>query len=366
LDLWSSAGSWLQRLYILNYTTFAIAISALASFLLAKVLVLTAGRHGRFGMDLPGAVQKFHSHPTPRIGGIGIYLALLAAWRLVPEPDAAAILGTILLAGVPALLVGLLEDLTKRVGALVRLVVTMASGALACWIGGATLTHIDVPLFDAMLSLTPVAVIFTAFAVGGVSNAINIIDGFHGLASGTTTLCLLALACIAAHVGDTALVLTAVVVAAAVAGFWLVNFPWGKLFLGDGGAYFAGFALAWLAVLLPMRNAGVSPWASLLVCAYPIVEVIYSIVRRLYGRRSAGQPDRRHLHSLIATRVIPKLLPGLHPTLQNSAVSVIMWICAAVPALAAIAFHHRTGWLVLCAVGVVPVYHLIYRRVART
>ncbi|MDB5859152.1 MAG: glycosyl transferase, partial [Ramlibacter sp.] len=119
---------------------------------------------------------------------------------------------------------------------------------------------------DPLLRVAPVAVIFTAFAVGGVSKAINIIDGFHGLASGTATLCLLALACIAAHVGGAPLVLTCVIVAAPVAGFWMVNFPWGKLLLGDDGAYFAGFALAWLAVLLPIRNADVSPWASLLDC----------------------------------------------------------------------------------------------------
>jgi UDP-N-acetylmuramyl pentapeptide phosphotransferase/UDP-N-acetylglucosamine-1-phosphate transferase len=333
---------------------------------LAKVLVFTAARHGRFTMDLPGAIQKFHSSPTPRIGGIGIYLALIVAWRLVPDSDSARILATILLAGIPALLIGLLEDLTKRVSVRVRLVATVASGALACWIGGVSLTHVDLSMADPLLRIAPIAVVFTAFAVGGVSNAINIIDGFHGLASGTATLCLMALACIAAHVGDTPLVLTCVVVAAAVAGFWMVNFPWGKLFLGDGGAYFAGFALAWLAVLLPMRNPAVSPWASLLVCGYPIIEVMYSIVRRLHSRRSAGAPDRHHLHSLVATQVIPKLLPGLDPTLQNSSVSVIMWLCAAVPALAAIAVHQSTAWLVFCAAAVVVIYHLIYQRLART
>src|SRR5882724_11703731 len=264
----------------LEHTTFAIITSALASFLLAEVLVLTAGRHGRFSMDAPGAIQKFHSHPTPRIGGIGIYLALLAASRLVPDPDAGRMLATILLAGIPALLVGLLEDLTKQFSVLARLLATMASGALACWISGISLNHLDVPLFDTLLGLAPVAVLFTAFSVGGVANAINIIDGFNGLASGTATICLLALASIAAIVGDTPLALTAVIMAAAVTGFWLVNFPWGKLFLGDGGAYFAGFVLAWLAVLLPMRNTSVSPWTSFLVCAYPIIEAVYSIVRR--------------------------------------------------------------------------------------
>lgn len=350
----------------MDHTAFSILASALGSFLAAHLLVLTADRHGRFSMDAPGAIQKFHSHPTPRIGGIGIYLALLVASRLLADPDAAHILGTILLAGIPALLVGLMEDLTKRVGVLIRLYATMLSGVLACWLTGVSLTSIDIPLIDTLLHIIPVAVLFTAFAVGGVANAINIIDGFHGLASGTATLCLLALACIAAHVGDTPLVLTTVIVAAAVAGFWLVNFPWGKLFLGDGGAYFAGFALAWLAVLLPMRNADVSPWASFLVCAYPIIEVLYSIVRRLTRRQSAGQPDRRHLHSLVATQIVPKLLPRLHPTLQNSSVSVIMWLCAAVPALAGIAFYQRTGLLVFCAIASVVAYHFIYRRVART
>jgi UDP-N-acetylmuramyl pentapeptide phosphotransferase/UDP-N-acetylglucosamine-1-phosphate transferase len=350
----------------MDHTTFAIIATALASFLVAEVLVLTASSHGRFSMDRPGAIQKFHSRPTPRIGGIGIYLALLVASRLVPDPDASRILTTILVAGVPAILVGLLEDVTKNVGVLLRLLATMASGALAVWVSGVSLAYLRVPGVDALLALGPVALLFTAFAVGGVANAFNIIDGFNGLASGTATLCLFALAAIAALVGDTPLVLAALIVAAAVAGFWLVNFPWGRLFLGDGGAYFAGFALAWLAVLLPMRNPQVSPWASFMVCAYPIIEVVYSIVRRRLCKQSPGNPDRRHLHSLVATQIIMPRLSRLNPVLQNSAVSVIMWVCAAAPAAAAIVFHQRTDLLVTCAIACLVAYHFIYRQVART
>jgi UDP-N-acetylmuramyl pentapeptide phosphotransferase/UDP-N-acetylglucosamine-1-phosphate transferase len=349
----------------LDLTAFAIVTSAFASFVLAEVFVMTADRHGRFTMDQPGAIQKFHSHPTPRIGGIGIYFALVAASPLLPSAEATAILKTILLAGVAPLLVGLLEDITKRVGVLPRLLVTTSSGLIACWLGGVSLTHVDIPVLDYFLRIAPVGMVFTAFAIGGVANSINIIDGFHGLASGTTTLCLLALAGIALQLGDMPLMFAALVVAAAVAGFWLVNFPWGKLFLGDGGAYFAGFALAWLAVLLPMRNPEVSPWASFLVCAYPIIEVGYSVARRLQQHQSAGSPDRHHMHSLVAMHVIPKLLPRLDPTLQNAAVSVIMWGCAAVPALAAVAFYAHTASLVALAAASVAAYHLIYRRVAR-
>jgi len=176
----------------LEYTTFAIASSAAASFLLAKVLVLTADRHGRFTMDLPGAIQKFHSHPTPRIGGIGIYLALVVAWRLVPESEAAGMLATILLAGIPALLIGLLEDLTKRVGVTVRLVATIASGALACWVSGVSLTHLDLSVADSLLLLYLGAIVggIGAGAVYGacVGNALKWFPDRRGLAAGITAM----------------------------------------------------------------------------------------------------------------------------------------------------------------------------------
>jgi UDP-N-acetylmuramyl pentapeptide phosphotransferase/UDP-N-acetylglucosamine-1-phosphate transferase len=346
-------------------STLPVAASACASFAIAALLVLTAGSHGRFTMDSPGAIQKFHCAPTPRVGGVGIYFALLCATSLVRDHQAMQILNTILIAGIPALTMGLLEDLTKRVGVRARLLATVGSGCLASLVSGVALNDLDIPVLDQILRVAPLALAFTGFAVGGLANAINIIDGFHGLASGTVTICLVALAAIAAVAGDTSLALVAVLVAAAVAGFWLVNFPWGKLFLGDGGAYFAGFALAWLAVLLPARNPSVSPWASFLVCAYPVIEVAYSVARRYRKRQSAGEPDRQHLHSLVATQLILPRMSRLAPHLQNSAVSVVMWACAATPALFALALYRRTDLLMICSAACVVAYHLIYRRITR-
>lgn len=350
----------------MHHVTWAVFASAAASFLVAQGLVLTAPAHGRFTMDAPGAVQKVHARPTPRVGGIGIYLALIVASALVADTDAARILRTLIIAGAPALLMGLLEDVTKRISVPARLAATFTSGILGCWIGGLALNHVDVPLLDAALGFGPIAILFTAFAVSGVANSINIIDGYNGLASGTTVIALLSLAAIAAQSSDVPLAMVAVILAAAVAGFWLVNFPWGKLFLGDGGAYFAGFALAWIAVLLPMRNPQISPWASLLVCGYPVIEVLYSVARRWTQGQSPGQPDRRHLHSMVASRIVHRHLRDMDPTLQNSAVSVLMWVCAAFPALLGVTFYGRTSTLTLCAGCSLLLYHLLYRRVARS
>jgi UDP-N-acetylmuramyl pentapeptide phosphotransferase/UDP-N-acetylglucosamine-1-phosphate transferase len=343
----------------------AIAAVLFAALIVSMAIVLTQRHHGHLTTDSVIGVQKFHVHPTPRIGGVGIYLGLVLAWLMVKDPDARKILLTLVLAGIPALAFGLLEDVTKRVGVLTRLLATMASGVLAWWMSGVALNSLDIPVLDDALQLLPVAVLFTAFAVGGVANAVNIIDGFHGLASGTVLIALLALAVISGRAGDAPLALVCALVAAAVAGFWLINFPWGKLFLGDGGAYFAGFSLAWLALLLPMRNPDVSPWAGLLVCAYPVIEVIYSIVRRRLLRLSPGAPDSLHLHSLVKTQVIRKKLLHWSPRRRNAAVAPVMWCYSALPAAMAVAWYDNpTHWLVLGLLVCVAVYHQIYKRLA--
>jgi UDP-N-acetylmuramyl pentapeptide phosphotransferase/UDP-N-acetylglucosamine-1-phosphate transferase len=201
---------------------------------------------------------------------------------------------------------------------------------------------------------------FTAFAVGGVANAVNIIDGFNGLASGTVVICLGALGFIALGAGDVALAHTCFIVAAVVTGFFVVNFPFGKLFLGDGGAYFLGFVLAWLAVMLCARNPSVSPWASLMACGYPIFETLFTIVRRVWANSHPGAPDSQHLHSLVKVAVSNRLFAGLRADLRNASVSPFSWAIAAVPAALAIRFSSDTGALLAACAASVMVYGSAY------
>jgi UDP-N-acetylmuramyl pentapeptide phosphotransferase/UDP-N-acetylglucosamine-1-phosphate transferase len=341
----------------------AAAAALGCAFVASLLIVLTKKHHGHLTMDSIIGVQKFHVEPTPRVGGVGIYLGLLIAWLVVREKGVHDILGMILLAGLIPLVCGLAEDVTKRVGVLPRLLATMAGGVAAWMLTGVALNRVDIYGVDWLMALTPVAVVFTAFAVGGVANAINIIDGFHGLASGTTMIALMALGAISAEADDPQLAMACFLVAASIAGFWLVNYPWGKLFMGDGGAYFSGFALAWLAVLLPVRNPEVSVWAGLLVCAYPVIEVIYSVVRRAMRHQSPGAPDSGHLHSLIKVKLIRPTLTaaGVDRSVRNAAVSPIVWTFSALPGLAATAIFDRPVLLAFGILTCVLLYHVFYR-----
>lgn len=295
----------------------------LASFAFCMLLVLTKRWHGALTMDHTEGIQKFHTSPTPRIGGIPIVLGLIVAWGKAPA-DIKELLAPILFAGMPAFIFGVLEDITKRVGVVQRLLATMASGLLAWWITDYSLTRGDVWGVDWILQFSLISVIFTAFAVGGVANSINIIDGFNGLASTTSTLALMGYAMMAWQAGDMQLVGLAMVLAACVLGFFWVNWPLGKIFLGDGGSYFVGFSVAWVAVMLIERNPSVSAFSVLLVCAHPVIEVLFSIYRRRVKRINPGHPDRLHFHSLVKQRYVRRWFPGVSTDLRNSITGLLM------------------------------------------
>ncbi|MGE6212907.1 MraY family glycosyltransferase [Comamonas aquatica] len=311
-------------------------VAFFASCVTCLLLVLTQKWHGSFSMDSSSGVQKVHTTPTPRIGGIGIAIGVFAGFAASSHGIAATekriILSSILLAGIPAFIFGLLEDLTKKISVKVRLFATMASGVLGWGITGTALTHVDIPGIDFLLGFTIISVIFTAIAVGGVANSINIIDGLNGLTAGTALIILTAFGIIARQIGDIPLAFTCLIIAGAVAGFFFVNWPKGKIFLGDGGAYFLGFTLAWIAVLLPERNNSISPWTSLLICCYPIIEVGFSILRRsLRVGHSPTEPDFFHLHSLANKRWARKIFSNFSKSMQNGLTAPFLWIYAAIP-----------------------------------
>jgi len=344
---------------------FSICLLGFFVSLGVGVLILkTSTFHRNWTEDHFKGAQKFHVHPTPRIGGLGIWLGL---WVITLTAPSALqdLLWVLSWASIPAFAMGFVEDLTRQVSTTLRLMATIASGLLACGLSGSHLDHVDLPWLDLALALPWVGTAFTAFAIGGVVNAINIIDGFNGLAAGVVLIGLLAMGFVAQSVGDLALMQLCWLLCALILGFGVLNFPLGKIFMGDGGAYFLGFGLAWVAVLLPMRNPQVSPWCSLLACLYPVLEVMFSISRRLTRNMHPGHPDRLHLHSLIKVRIVRKHLAHLPPVWMNSAVSPLVWAFAAVPATLAVWLSEQTYGLML-AVGLSALaYQLTYRRLIR-
>jgi UDP-N-acetylmuramyl pentapeptide phosphotransferase/UDP-N-acetylglucosamine-1-phosphate transferase len=332
---------------LLRYVSDALWAGLLASFGLSVLVVLTTRWHGVFSLDESAGIQKVHAHPTPRIGGLPMVAGLVVAWWFLPS-ELQPSFTPWLLAGLPAFAFGLAEDFTKSISVTLRLLATMGSGVLAWWLSGYSVTRVDVWGLDALLVWLPFSVVFTAFAVGGVANSINIIDGLNGLASSMVMWAFLGLAGVAHAVGDPMLFIACLLMAATVAGFFLVNWPMGKLFLGDGGSYFLGFSLAWACVLLIERHSQVSAFAALLLCVHPVTEVLFSVYRRRSRNEHPGHPDRLHFHSLVKRRVIQRLLPNSGPTVRNSVGGLLVGGMSLLPAVV-VQFVYSNRWACVLA-----------------
>lgn len=327
----------------------------LASLTACHVIIRTSHLHGHLTTDGTSGAQKIHHEEVPRVGGLAVGAGVLVGGVLMSLNDS-DLWYAFALCALPAFIAGFWEDITKRVSVKTRLAATILAGMTFSMMTGYAIRDLGIPYVDTVLAVPVIALVFTGFAMGGVANALNIIDGCNGLASGTAIVLLAAFGTMAWQVGDTALVLISMTTLFATAGFFALNFPLGRIFLGDAGAYSIGFLLAALAVALPARNPALSPVIGLLVLIYPVSETIYSITRRLGdGHRTIGQPDRKHLHSLVF-----RALEGVvaNKTRRNSASSIVLWSLPLVSAAMAVALAKASTEAVLVAAGVNA---LIYR-----
>ena len=347
-----------------------------ASFVISQLIVRSQKWHGRLTHDHDlGGVQKVHTTAVPRIGGLavigGVLLGLVLFQQIFPgqvSANRASRIYLLLGASLPAFLAGLIEDFTKRVSVRVRLVATALSALVASLALGATVGELDIWGLDALLTIAPLAIVATAVFVAGGSNAINIIDGFNGLSGSTIIIMAIGLGAVGLQVGDSFVAVLGALCAGATLGFLMLNYPSGKMFLGDGGAYFLGFWVSEMAVLLLVRHPELSAWQILAICGYPIIEVLFSIYRRKFVRKvSPGAPDALHLHGLVFRRLVFKYVrrDAARPWKRNAMVPCFMAPAVAACVAVSVCFGQSTPAAVAIVVAQVVLYIAVYGRLVR-
>lgn len=339
-----------------------------ASFAFALVVVLCTALvfcNRRFpqlgGIAVHGSgPQAIHFLSVPRTGGAAVFAGIIVV-SLESAPW--ALLVAVTFSFVP----GLVEDLTRRVSPLARYGFAAIAGALAWTFADVRILRLDLPIIDALLIFPAVSLVLTVFAVASFTHAMNLLDGLHGLSAGTVVIAAIAIALVAQTHGDHTLQTLCWGTTAALSGFLLLNFPWGRIFLGDGGAYLGGTLLACLAILLVKRNDAVSPWFAVAVLAHPTVETLLTVVRRLTLHRAAiDVADARHLHSLLYRRLLqfPRLYK--HRTAANALAAAMLLLTNALIATAAVMNHGSTRFLTLLFAAYSVAYLLVWWRLICT
>ncbi len=283
--------------------------------------------------------QNYHDTCTPRAGGMGIMAGLLL---LVLSPFGFKILIPVILAS----LSGIFEDFHNSLGPKVRLVMQFIAALVAIYLTQAVVTYLGLDMHLPYWF----GVVFSAVAIVGMMNAINIIDGFNGLASGVVLLILLSFGITAYTHNNTDILDIVLMTGGATLSFFFFVFPKGKIFLGDGGAYLLGFMVAIIGIFLASKYDTVSPWYVMALFIYPVWEVLFSIIRKLSIGYSPLKPDANHFHMLVHR----------HLSKNNALTAVLILIFILPFMITSTCYPHNSTLNIIVSISFIVVYLLLY------
>ncbi|WOD41515.1 MraY family glycosyltransferase [Nodosilinea sp. E11] len=294
----------------------------------------------KFGyIDQPNA-RKIHRQPIVRIGGVGIFIGTFTSWILTDQLMATAaessIFLALLLGGIGFFATGLMDDLFD-LSPFARLGIQALLSA-GVWHLGIRLDALPLPGLTAALPAW-LSLLVTFLWLAGMANAINWLDGMDGLAAGTATVAAVVLAALAWPT-QPAIAGMALGLAGATLGFLRYNAAPARIFMGDGGSYFLGFALAAIALVgLPHDGSITTALLPFLVLLIPVLDMTLVIGARLSDRKSPFFPDQRHIHHRLMHANFPK--------------ATVVWSIYSLTLLSGLSalllLHSPLGWWLLSA-----------------
>lgn len=241
--------------------------------------------------------QRLHQDEVPRIAGLIMYIFLTIVALFSNESH---YLNVILISSLPIVLIGSKEDLFHNTSPKLRLHMMTISAGLLIYLLPTNLPEIDFPLINQILSIAFMKELFYIFSILVIINGNNLIDGVNGNLALTNIIQLMSVGLLAFMVGDDVIVQLSCLLLIPLIIFILFNFPIGKIFCGDAGAYFYGFAISALVIYLFGTYDAFLSWNAILILIYPSIELLFSYIRKLvFENKSAFIADAKHLHSLM-------------------------------------------------------------------
>jgi len=314
---------------VINFATFVIAM--FVTMLLIPFLMRKAPAW--HFVDVPDA-RKVHQHVVPRIGGIAIVIGTMIPvllW-LPRQPQSFAFIA----AAMVILIFGAWDDRAnldyrvKFAGQLIAaLIVTLGGDVTIRWM----------PFIDSYQLPYAAGVGFSIFALLGITNAMNLVDGLDGLAGGTTLLGFGAVALLSYLANDMELLLLSMAIMGAVLGFLRFNTYPASIFMGDAGSQFLGFSIGVLAILLTQKSdVGLSPMLPIVLLGLPILDTLSVMFIRIRSHRSPFAPDKNHLHHRLLARGF-----------SHYETVVVLYVLQTLLALTACAFRYQSDLFLLAA-----------------
>ncbi len=275
-------------------TVLAFVVATVLTFILTPLAKKIAYRVG--AIDVPRDDRRMHKEPIPRLGGLAIFFGFLISVIIFVPVDREC--RGILLGALIIVLLGVVDD-SVTLPALLKLVVQIIAALVVVYHGLKIDVMTNLNLFSdkTLVSLGIWSVPITVIWIAAITNSVNLIDGLDGLSVGVCAIASVSLLVIAALVGETTVMLVVAAIAGACLGFLPYNINPAKMFAGDTGATFLGFALATVSIQGMFKTYAIlSLVVPLLILGLPIFDTVFAICRRLLSGKSPMHADRGHIH----------------------------------------------------------------------
>ena len=242
-------------------------------------------------VDVPTDSRRMHVKPTPRIGGLAIFVGFAVASLVFGNIDRE--LFAILAGGALIVILGVVDDV-KRLKAWTKFLIEIAVAGIAVALG-IRINYIT--LFGGTVEFGVFSIPITILWIVGLTNAINLLDGLDGLACGVSGIMSLSLLGVVLIQKDFETAILTAILAGACFGFLPYNMNPARIFMGDTGALFLGYTLSIISIQGMFKlHAVLSFIVPLSLFALPLLDTSSAFIRRLVHRKSPFAPDRKHLH----------------------------------------------------------------------
>jgi UDP-GlcNAc:undecaprenyl-phosphate GlcNAc-1-phosphate transferase len=264
------------------------------SFALSLILVPTIRKYS-YRLDAVAAprVDRWHSQPTPKIGGVGIFLAYIITIIILTFLNHGSLTQWPLYLGSTMIFIlGVIDDY-KQISAPAKLVGEIIAAAIVVFFG----RNID------FFTVEFLNILVTFIWLVGITNAINLLDNMDGLAGGVTFIAAILLSILFWKSGKTDLLMISLALAGSTLGFLIFNFPPASIFMGDSGSLFLGFTLSALAIARVPQASNLLAVMGVptLLFLLPILDTSLVTITRVLRGQSITQGGRDHTsHRLIA------------------------------------------------------------------
>lgn len=271
---------------VLLMTVVTFLFTALITPVVRKIAIY-------IGAVAPVVDRSAHKEAMPQLGGLAMFFGFLAGYMLFGTQTIET--NAILIGSFILIITGIVDDINP-VKARYKSIAQLIAAAVAVFYGGILLKEISA--FGYYIDFGFLAYPITLFFIVAMINAINLIDGLDGLATGISAIFFLTIGIIAfimQSVGGLDIILAFIMLGSTL-GFLVHNFHPAKLFMGDTGSMFLGFIIS-IVALLGFKNVTLTSFiVPILILAIPILDTLFAIIRRIVNKQSIAQADKQHLH----------------------------------------------------------------------